>query len=100
MIAPQLPTPGTDADRFIVELQTFYPYAVWSPNERLGITAHSRANDLRQLGWSIESVRKVDHAARKGKRFGYLLHTPREQWPTRPPCATRIDDATGQVAFA
>lgn len=70
------PAANTDAGIFLQALKEAYPEPVWNPNSTLQITAHSRASDLRRLGWKIKAVRDKDYknAIRPHKkRWGYVL---------------------------
>ena len=71
-----LPAPGTDCARLLNALIAAHPEPVWSPNSRLGITAHSRAAELRKLGWDIVSVSRPAPGpvtGRQRRQFGYKL---------------------------
>jgi len=81
---PRLPNPGTDCDRLLMDLQAHYPAVAWNVYSRLNVMAHSRVPDLRNLGWTIESVRATDPKAAKGTRWGYRLLTPMPKWPVPP----------------
>lgn len=81
---PAQPTPNTDAARLLEALQVAYPEPSWDPNSRLQLTAHSRASDLRELGWDVRACRIADPAHRKGRRHGYRLETPRGEWDGSP----------------
>lgn len=81
-MTPRLPNPGTDVDRLLLALQTVAPDTLWDANSKLSLMAHSRAADLRKLGWDVESVRKSDPTAPKGERWGWRLNTPVASWPT------------------
>ena len=61
-----------------------FPETVWNPNSSLSLMAHSRAADLRKLGWEIEAVRVSDPEAPKGAKWGYRLLTPVTLWPEPP----------------
>lgn len=80
-VVPKLPNPGTDCDRFLLALQGIAPSILWNANSSLSIMAHSRAADLRKLGWDIVSVRETDLDSPKGVRWGWKLRTPVEMWP-------------------
>jgi hypothetical protein len=77
---PIVPKPGTDNARMLAALQGAYPAAAWDLNDRLKLTANSRAAELRKLGWDVEAVRQRDPFHPKGKRNGYVLRTPRFWW--------------------
>ncbi len=68
----QRPAAGTDNARLLDALLESYPHAVWAPNGRLKLMAHSRAADLRKLGWTVESVRRKNHATGRPE-YGYVL---------------------------
>lgn len=72
-----LPAEGTDCRILLDALIEAAPDPFWSPNAKLGVTAHSRVCELRKLGWTIESVsRRAERhdAVRAGRRvFGYRL---------------------------
>jgi hypothetical protein len=51
-----------------------YPHAVYSPYGKLKLIAHSRAADLRRLGWDVQSVSRRD--TNGGLEHGYVLRTP------------------------
>jgi hypothetical protein len=80
---PALPNEGTDNDRLLVALQGAYPGVLWNPSSKLVLTAHSRASDLRKLGWDIlVERRRSPRGVKKGKQqYGYRLETPRKLWP-------------------
>lgn len=78
---PIMPNVGTDNDRFLIALQENQPDVFWNPNSKLGITAHSRANDLRKLGWEIVAVQRYVPTHAKKRQWGYRLVTPRSRWP-------------------
>jgi len=70
------PSQNTDSSIFLNALREAYPNPVWNPNSTLHITAHSRASDLRRLGWNIKAVQDKEYknAVRpRKKRYGYLL---------------------------
>lgn len=80
---PRLPNAGTDNDVLLTALQAAFPKPLWNPSSKFRLTAHSRVADLRNMGWSIECVRRrTPSGVKKGKQqYGYLLETPRSAWP-------------------
>lgn len=76
MGTPEYPTPGTDNDRFLSALLDAYPHAVWNPNSRLQLTAHSRAANLRELGWDVQSVSRKSARDESRREYGYVLRMP------------------------
>jgi hypothetical protein len=83
-VLPTLPNEGTDCDRLLLALQMAHPEVVWNPNSSLSLMAHSRAADLRKLGWDVEAVRVRDLESPKGAKWGYRLVTPTTLWPSPP----------------
>lgn len=69
------------------ELLAAYPHAAWQLNSRLNITAHSRASDLRQLGWDVEAVSRPDPSGGRKRQHGYKL-------ASLPPLTTRRSRST------
>jgi hypothetical protein len=51
-----------------------FPEPAWDLNSRLQITAHSRAADLRRLGYGVEHVSRSIEGRRK-LQHGYKLTT-------------------------
>ena len=88
---PLMPKPGTDNDTLLLALQENQPDVFWNPNSKLGITAHSRASELRKMGWDIVAVQRWVPEHAKKRQWGYQLLTPRSRWP-KPPAgrSTRI----------
>lgn len=56
MVGLPRPSAGTDAARMLDAMLASHPLPAWNLNRDLGITAHSRACDLRDLGWDVEAV--------------------------------------------
>lgn len=52
-----------------------YPQAVWNTNSRLGLTAHSRAAELRKLGWDVQSVNRRTSGTGRRRDYGYVLRS-------------------------
>jgi hypothetical protein len=73
MTMPPIPAAGTDSHKLLTAMLSAYPHPVWNPNSRLNITAHSRASDLRDLGWSVESVRGEAVPGTRKRAYGYRL---------------------------
>ena len=77
------PKPGTDSALMLDDLIAHYPDPAWALNSRLGITAHSRASNLRDLGWDVESVSRPNPANPRKRLYGYkLVSAPPEHLPT------------------
>lgn len=73
----RMPEVGTDCRRFLDALIAAAPDPVWRPNSTLEITAHSRASDLRDLGWIVESVNRPNPDRPRKPVWGYrLLNAP------------------------
>lgn len=69
---PTFPTPGTDSHKLLTALLESPTATIWNPNSRLQLTAHSRASDLRRLGWEVNSLSMKRLSG--GKRiYGYTL---------------------------
>lgn len=90
---PQHPNAGTDNARMLDALLRAYPNAVWNTNSRLGLTAHSRAPELRKLGWDVQSVNRRTSGTGRRRDYGYVLRSlPDDVLPDRP--------TVGRVALA
>lgn len=74
---PVMPSEGTDSYRL---LRALMMGPVWNPNSSLNLMAHSRASDLRKLGWSVTVERRRIPGSRK-KNMLYRLDTPQSEWP-------------------
>lgn len=72
--APKRPGAGSHNERFLDALLAAYPHAYWKPSGRLHITAHSRASELRLLGWDVQSVHRTTPGGRL--EYGYVLRMP------------------------
>lgn len=57
---PQWPSAGTHNAKLLGALLDAHPAAVWHPNSRMRLMAHSRAADLRALGWPVVCVKRID----------------------------------------
>ena len=82
-MTPRLPNAGTDNDVLLTALQAAHPKPLWNPSSKFRLTAHSRVSELRKMGWDIECVRRrTPSGVKKGKQqYGYVLATPRVEWP-------------------
>lgn len=69
----QRPKPGTDNARFLDALIAAHPGWVSRPNSRLNIMAHSRASDLRDMGYRIEAKRFPDPDRPRKPDYRYRL---------------------------
>lgn len=67
------PNPDTDASRLLLDLLAHHPNPSYDCNSRLGMTAHSRACDLRDRGWHVASTTKRVPRRRKKTAWGYTL---------------------------
>jgi len=71
---PLMPKPGTDTFKLLEAMLHNAPhYEVWSPNSLLNITAHSRAANLRAVGWQVESIRGPKIIGTRKREYGYRL---------------------------
>jgi len=80
------PSPGTDNWRLLEDLLKNHPTPSWDCNSRLGMTAHSRASDLRRLGWVV--VHETRSTPRRAKKLGHgyaLARLPRLGRSAIPP---------------
>lgn len=80
---PVMPAEGTDCHRLLTALM-LGPQP--NPNSRLNLMAHSRASDLRKMGWDVSVKRQRQTSpppsgTRRKPTFVYSLDTPRELWP-------------------
>lgn len=79
-VTPVMPTPGTDNRRL---LEAMMRGPVTNPNSWLSLTAHSRASDLRKMGWDVQVTRSPSRSGNRRKpNFTYSLLTPADQWPS------------------
>lgn len=72
---PQRPAMGTDNGRLLDAMLQAYPNAYWNPNSRLKLMAHSRAADLRKLGWDVQAVSRRGTSTGARREHGYVLRT-------------------------
>lgn len=69
---PKMPTPGTDAHRL---LEALLNGEVKNPNRRLNLMAHSRASDLRKLGWKVSVRREPNRRNPRKPHYIYALES-------------------------
>ena len=72
-IQPVMPKVGTDNHRLLMALMLG---PVTNPNRKLNLMAHSRASELRKLGWDVQVQRSGWTRLRSGQRkpkFVYSL---------------------------
>lgn len=78
-ITPQWPKPDTDNRRMLEALIAAAPDFAWNLNYALELTAHSRASDLRDLGWLIEWEQRSRPGKGRKRDNGYRLLNPPTQ---------------------
>lgn len=87
-MTPRTPQEGTDCARMLEALIDAFPEPAWSLNSALNLTAHSRASDLRDMGWNVKWVSRPDPRGGRKRQSGYYL----ESLP--------FEDANGQLRIA
>lgn len=76
---PVMPKEGTDCHRLLVAMMRG---PVTNPNSWLNLMAHSRASDLRKMGWDVQVKRCPSRSENVRKAsYVYSLVTPPEEWP-------------------